>query len=125
MKIWDSIVSNLLVAKAYAGTRAPDRLEPVDADPRTNTNADAQLAEIFKKATLLLEQIALALAVIYLIYAGVQYITSGGSPDKAKAARAGIINAIIGIVVIVASYAIIRFGVSIGITVNDAVIKSP
>ena len=62
--------------------------------------------------------IAGVLAVFYLVWAGIQYITAGGSPDKAKAARQGIINAIIGIVVIVAAFFIVRFAVSIGNTVS-------
>jgi len=54
------------------------------------------------------------LAVFYLIYSGIQYITSAGNPDKIKSARAGIINAIIGIIIIVAAFFIIRFAVTLG-----------
>jgi len=46
-----------------------------------------------------------ALAVAYLIWAGIQYITGG--PKGAEAAKQSIINAIIGIVVIVLAYVII------------------
>ncbi|MFH0905384.1 MAG: hypothetical protein V1826_01550 [bacterium] len=45
------------------------------------------------------------LTVLYLIWAGIQYITgSGGGPEAAKKQ---IINAVIGIIVIVLAYAII------------------
>jgi hypothetical protein len=54
-----------------------------------------------------------ALAVIYLIWAGIQYIQAGGDASKAKAARTSIINAIIGVVVILSAYTIIRFASSI------------
>ena len=54
------------------------------------------------------------LAVFYLIWSGIQYITSAGSADKAKTARAGIINAVIGIIVIVAAFFIVRFAIGIG-----------
>jgi len=64
------------------------------------------------------------LAVFYLIYAGVQYITSNGVPDKAKAARGAIINAIIGIIVIVASYAIIRLATGLGGFLNSAAVSN-
>jgi hypothetical protein len=48
-----------------------------------------------------------AAAVILLIWAGIQYITAGGSPDKAKKARAQIISIVVGIIVLVSAYAII------------------
>jgi threonine/homoserine/homoserine lactone efflux protein len=62
-----------------------------------------------------------ALAVIYLIWAGIQYIQAGGDASKAKAARASIINAIIGIVVILSTYTIIRFAGSIA----NNIVSSP
>ncbi|MFA5010115.1 MAG: TrbC/VirB2 family protein [Patescibacteria group bacterium] len=46
-----------------------------------------------------------ALAVAYLVYAGIQYITGGAK--GAEAAKTSIINAIIGIAVIVLSYVIV------------------
>ncbi|HSI20838.1 MAG TPA: pilin [Verrucomicrobiae bacterium] len=52
------------------------------------------------------------LAVIYLLWSGIQYITAGGNADKVKAARQGIINAVIGIVVIMAAFFIIRIATS-------------
>jgi hypothetical protein len=48
------------------------------------------------------------IAVVYLIWAGYQYITAGGDPEKATKAKTAIINAIIGIVVIILSYAILN-----------------
>jgi len=51
--------------------------------------------------------IAGILAVIYLVYAGIIYITAGGNPDAAKKGQQGIINAIIGIVIIVLAYVIV------------------
>jgi hypothetical protein len=52
--------------------------------------------------------IAGAIAVIYLIWAGYQYITAAGDPEKATKAKNAIIHAVIGIIVIVLSYAILR-----------------
>jgi hypothetical protein len=59
------------------------------------------------------------LAVFYLMFSGFQYITSAGNPDKIKNSRQGIINAIIGIVIIMSAYFLIRFATSIGNTVNS------
>ncbi|MEK9156180.1 MAG: hypothetical protein AAB360_02650 [Patescibacteria group bacterium] len=49
------------------------------------------------------------IAFIYLIYAGVLYITAGGNNEQAQRAQRAFINVIIGIVIIVLSYFIIRF----------------
>ena len=64
------------------------------------------------------------LAVFYLIYAGMQYIASSGNADRVKTARAGIVNAVIGIVVIVAAYFIIRIAVIIGSEANNSTAES-
>lgn len=53
--------------------------------------------------------IAALVAFIYLLMAGFQYITAGGDAAKAQTARTGIINALIGIIVIVVSYTILRY----------------
>lgn len=47
-----------------------------------------------------------ALAVIYLLWSGISYITAGGDDTKAATARKGIINAIIGIIIIVLAFVI-------------------
>lgn len=52
--------------------------------------------------------VAAALAIIYLIYSGILYITAAGNPDAAKKGQQGIINAVIGIVIIVLAYIIAR-----------------
>lgn len=52
--------------------------------------------------------IALALAVIYLIYGGVIYITSAGNPEKATQGKNALIHSVIGIAIIVAAIMIIR-----------------
>lgn len=59
------------------------------------------------------------LAVLYLIYSGILYITAGGNADRVKAARTGIINAIIGIIVVMAAFFIVRFAVSVGRQVDN------
>ena len=54
------------------------------------------------------------IAFVYLILNGVKYITAGGDAAKATEARTGIINAIIGIVVVIIAYVILRFAANIG-----------
>jgi bacteriorhodopsin len=48
------------------------------------------------------------IAFVYLIYAGILYITAGGNADQAQRAQRAFINVIIGIVIITLSYVVIR-----------------
>jgi hypothetical protein len=52
--------------------------------------------------------IAFIAAVIVLIYGGFLYITSAGNADNATKGKTAIVNAIIGIVIIVLSYIIVQ-----------------
>jgi len=48
------------------------------------------------------------LAFFYLVYSGILYITSAGNTEQAKKAQTGLINVIIGIVIVSLSYVIVR-----------------
>lgn len=50
-----------------------------------------------------------AIAIIYLIYGGILYITAGGDAEKASKGKTALINAIIGIIIIFLSLAIIKY----------------
>ncbi len=50
-----------------------------------------------------------AFAVIALVYSGIMYLTAGADPTKAENAKKNLVWAVTGIVVIVLSYAIIRW----------------
>lgn len=52
------------------------------------------------------------LLLVYLIYAGFLWMTSGGDSKKADSAKSYIQNAIIGLVIILASFAISNFVIS-------------
>jgi hypothetical protein len=60
--------------------------------------------------------IAAIVAFFYLIVSGFQYITAGGDAGKAQTARQGIINALIGIVIILISYLVLRY---VGTLIGD------
>lgn len=53
--------------------------------------------------------IAGIIALVYLVFSGISYITAGGDAEKATSARTGIVNAVIGIAVIIAALAIFNF----------------
>ena len=54
-------------------------------------------------------QIAAIVAVIFVIYGAVSYMTSQGEPDKTAKARDTIVNALIGMAIAVTSAAIVAF----------------
>lgn len=70
--------------------------------------ADTSFAylDVFKNIAQFLLGLAGAIAVLYLIWAGIQYITGGAK--GASAAKDSIVNAIIGIVVIILAWVIVQ-----------------
>lgn len=77
--------------------------------PLRPTNGNFDLFSLAATVLNFVILIAAILAIFYLIWAGIQYITASTDDEKAKKARAGIYNAVIGIVVIVLSYVIIQY----------------
>ena len=49
------------------------------------------------------------IAVIIIILSGIRYITSSGNPEQTKRAKATLVNAIIGLVVIVLAWSFVTF----------------
>lgn len=94
-----STIMNWLVPKAHAFTWT--FLNTSDAPGGSGTTGLTNIADkIITWASL----VAGILAVLYLIYSGILYITAGGNPDSAKKGQQGIINAIIGIIIITLAY---------------------
>lgn len=54
-------------------------------------------------------RIATLVAVGFVIYGGIQYMTSEGSPDQTKNAQTTIINALIGLVIAIIATALVSF----------------
>ncbi len=57
----------------------------------------------------ILLRLASIAAVVFIIWGGVQYITSEGQPEKTAKARSTIINSLIGLVLAVAAAALVTF----------------
>jgi hypothetical protein len=55
-----------------------------------------------------------ALALIFVIWGGIQYVTSGGDAEKTTKARNTLLYAIIGVVVVVLAYGIVNWAASLG-----------
>ncbi len=101
------------------GKNSFDLLNPDPDAGSTIGNFQGFAGSAFQSVINIILFVAGAVAVIYLIWAGFRYITAGGDTKKADEARKGIINAIIGIIVIIAAYFIVRVAVSAGGTVTE------
>ncbi|HRN96042.1 MAG TPA: hypothetical protein PLD54_01180 [Candidatus Levybacteria bacterium] len=53
--------------------------------------------------------VAILLALLYLIWGGINWIMSGGDKEKVGAARSKIIAAIVGLILVIFSYVILNF----------------
>lgn len=74
-----------------------------DCIPKTN------LLTLLGKVINALLAIAGTVAVLFIIIGGFQYITSAGNPDNVGKAKNTILYAIIGLVVVILSYAVVKF----------------
>lgn len=71
-------------------------------------NSDISIGALVSTVVLWVVYIAGVLAFFYLVYSGILYITAAGNPDQAKKGQQGILNAIIGIIIISLAYVIVR-----------------
>ena len=72
---------------------------PGDALPLPRFQTYGVAIQLVEKAANWLLYIVIALAVVFIIYAGFLYLTSGGDEEKTKAAKNYIIYAVIGIAI--------------------------
>jgi len=82
--------------------------------PITPDTTTYSFADLVARVVLWITYIAGAAAFIYLVYSGILYISAAGNPDQAKKGQQGIINAVIGIIVIVLAYTIINIAKQAG-----------
>ena len=66
------------------------------------------IGELINKALRFVMVIAALLVFMYLIWGGIEWITSGGDKGKTESARNKITSAVIGLIVVAASYAILQ-----------------
>ncbi|MFH0988366.1 MAG: hypothetical protein V1763_03260 [Parcubacteria group bacterium] len=84
----------------------------------TAPGADALPKQIGGYIKVLLGIVGVMLVII-IIYAGFLWMTAGGDPDRAKKGREWIINAVIGMLIILSAYAITNFVVSRLVTASS------
>jgi len=100
--------------------RAADTGEPWKLFNNLNTNTSGDWTQLVGEVISIILMLAGALAIIYLIYSGIIYITAAGNPDNAKKGQQGVINAIIGIVIIALAYFIAGAALNLGQTVTGS-----
>ena len=115
-----AILEPLLHFVTAAQAAAPI-INPIGTPLPAGLPTDKVINGLYDTILKLLTNAAGGTALLYIIWHGIGYISAGGSPEKVKAARAGVINGIIGIVIVLTAYAIIRFAASVAITINNAV----
>lgn len=93
-----------LIEKAYA-LSAGD-FSPINPISSSGGN---QLIDIVTRVVNALLLIAGIIAVIYLIYGGILYITAGGDAEKATKGRTAVINAVIGVIIILLALVILAY----------------
>ena len=74
----------------------------------TGLNSSQSLSDLIVNVIRIMLLFAGAIAVFFVIVGGYQYIASGGNEETAEKGRKTLINAIIGIIVVVLAYAIIN-----------------
>ncbi len=57
----------------------------------------------------ILLRLAAIAAIVFIVYAGIRYITARGNPDKLTSARIAIQDALIGLVITIAAIALVSF----------------
>lgn len=85
------------------------RAKAIELPATLSPKSGSDLTGIIKTGINLFLWVAGILAVIYLIYGGVLYITAGGDAEKATKGRTALINAIIGVVIILLSLVILNY----------------
>jgi cytochrome bd-type quinol oxidase subunit 2 len=92
----------LLPASAFAAAEIPG------ITPVTPSN-DMSIANLLSTIITWILGLSGAIAVLFLILGGLQYITSSGNKDKAEQAKQTILYAVIGLIVIALSFVIVAF----------------
>jgi hypothetical protein len=105
----------LASASALSGLLIPIKMAMADFDEIEVTPGTGYATDFGNMFSSILNVVMLVAAILvfaYLIFGGIQWITSGGDKNKAEEARNKITAAIIGLIIVAASYAVINLVVN-------------
>lgn len=117
-----SISSAMVTAGAMVATAVPVLAGNSAIDPPSGFFTDFN--ELFNDILRIVLAIAALLVFFYLIWGGIEWITSGGDKGKTEKARDKITAAIIGLIILAAAWAIITIVIRFlgaGQNINDVI----
>lgn len=98
-------VSSIAAAlPAITHAEPPTGISPVDSSA-----GDIRVQDLLVKVINWILLFAAAVAVLFLVIGGLQYVTSAGNKERIDKAKQTILYAVIGIIVIALSFAIVTF----------------
>ncbi len=101
--------NNSTSTTSSSGDRVQDGLDSIkDAFPETIVDKESTPESLAKRIIDIALYVSAILAVVFIIYGGYQYIFAGGNDDTAKAGRKTLVNALIGLAIVVLSYIIVQ-----------------
>jgi hypothetical protein len=114
-----ALMTLMMAGQAFASGTS---LDPCPKDSQFNTLCKLQanqLGSVVSNAVTIILIVATLIALFFLIWGGVRWITSGGDKAKVDEARKTIIGAIIGLVIAFLAYFILTIVLSIfGLSLN-------
>ncbi len=90
------------------GDKVQDGLTDIGAAYPAGAKQERNLKDVIRKVINWALYFAAIIAVIFIIIGGFMYITSAGDPGKATKGRTTLVNALIGLTIIVLSYLIVQ-----------------
>lgn len=108
-----SLSATMVTASAMIATAVPALANTPNCDPNTDqicppTGFFENFDNLFNDILRITLAIAALLVFFYLIWGGIEWITSGGDKGKTEKARDKITASIIGLIILAASWAIIQ-----------------
>lgn len=109
MKLLDAVIERAIAQTPNTSGTSGIELKDFNFLKLWGGSNNTQFDSLFTRILGIVLTIAALVAFFYLLAAGFQYITAGGDSAKAQLARQGILNALIGIIIIVISFAVLRY----------------
>lgn len=95
-----------LIAICVPGTDGPECISPPVGIPTGGLSGPG--STVLQNSIIILFTLAVVLVLIFLLWAAIRWITSGGDKQKLQSARSGIIYAIVGLVVVFFAFFLIN-----------------
>ena len=102
-------IKNLLSKIKYSLFAISNPVLPKEGNITEINKSGGPLASLFARLWQTMVIVGSLLVILYFVWGAIDWVTGGGSEEKLKKARGRMIDAFIGLALLVASYAIMRF----------------